>query len=395
MTAPRKTLALFKSWQVWAVVVIVVAAGAGGYYGFKAWTDLSSETDTAQTQLVPVTRGDLVNDVSVTGTLTYTTRETLTFGQQGSVEVVSVSEGDRVSDGDVLARLDAETIANLEKAVAQARVDVRNAEDAVEEARNPYSPAQIAKAEADVANARLDLQEAEVELSEIGVVSTDLQIQARIDILNAQAYLETAAESRAALMNPTLQEVVRAESDVTAARLALQDAKDDLDALLNPSEDDIADDVAEYQVDIDTAEDTLIGGQFDLRGTAERNAEEEIRAAMDELDAAGDEYNSLFEKWLGLDVSRMEGQAPEAIFAAYGVDLESVFGSHIRGVHIHETWALLAQEVVHATIAATSWNEVVVFSWLVLYPGQVLVDCGNLEAGSQRIVSPRRVSRRL
>ena len=65
MTAPRKTLALFKSWQVWAVVVIVVAAGAGGYYGFKAWTDLSSETDTAQTQLVPVTRGDLVNDVSV------------------------------------------------------------------------------------------------------------------------------------------------------------------------------------------------------------------------------------------------------------------------------------------------------------------------------------------
>ncbi len=380
MTAPRKTLALFKSWQVWAVVVIVVAAGAGGYYGFKAWTDLSSETDTAQTQLVPVTRGDLVNDVSVTGTLTYTTRETLTFGQQGSVEVVSVSEGDRVSDGDVLATLDAETIANLEKAVAQARVDVRNAEDAVDEARNPYSSAQIAKAEADVANARLDLQEAEVELSEIGVVSPDLLIQARIDILNAQAYLETAAESRAALMNPTLQEVVRAESDITAARVTLQDAKDDLDALLNPSEDDIADAIADYQAEIDSAEDSLVGPRFDLQ-TAERNAEEEIRAAMDELDAARDEYNSLFEKWLGLKVSQMEGQAPEAIFAAYGVDLESIFGSHIQGAHIQETWSLLSQGGTRDD-AATPWNEVVVFSWLILYPGQVLVDCGNLEAGS-------------
>ena len=201
MTALRRVLARIKSWQVWAVVILV-ALGAGGYYGFNAWTDSSSETDTAQTQLVPVTRGDLVNDVSVTGTLTYTARETLTFGQQGSVEVVSVLEGDRVSDGDVLARLDAETIVNLEKAVAQARVDVRNAEDAVEEARSPYSSAEIAKAEADAANARLDLQEAEVELSEIGVVSPELLIQARIDILNAQAYLETTVEKRAALMNP-------------------------------------------------------------------------------------------------------------------------------------------------------------------------------------------------
>ena len=378
MTALRRVLARIKSWQVWAVVILV-ALGAGGYYGFNAWTDSSSETDTAQTQLVPVTRGDLVNDVSVTGTLTYTARETLTFGQQGSVEVVSVLEGDRVSDGDVLARLDAETIVNLEKAVAQARVDVRNAEDAVEEARSPYSSAEIAKAEADAANARLDLQEAEVELSEIGVVSPELLIQARIDILNAQAYLETTVEKRAALMNPTLQEVVRAESGVTAARLALQETKDDLDALLNPSEDDIAVAIADYQAEIDSAEDSLVGPRFDLQA-AERNAEEEIRDAMETLDTAWEEYNSLFEKWLGLDVSPVEGQAPEAIFAAYGVDLENVFGSHIQGAHIQETWSLLSQEGERDD-PATPWDEVLVFSWLVLYPGQVLVDCGNVEVG--------------
>ena len=125
MTALRNILESMKSWRLWAVVVVVVAVGAGGYYAYTTWSDSSSEEEAAQTQLVPVTRGDLVNDVSVTGTLTYTTRETITFGQQGFISEVTVLEGDRVSAGDAIAVLDAETVANLEKAIAQARINVR------------------------------------------------------------------------------------------------------------------------------------------------------------------------------------------------------------------------------------------------------------------------------
>ena len=194
MTVLRNILERMKSWKLWAVVVIVVAACTGGYYAFTTWSDSSAEEEAAQTQLVPVTRGDLVNDVSVTGTLAYTTRETITFGQQGFVSDLTVSEGDRVSAGDAIAVLDAETVANLEKAIAQARIDVRNAEDALEEARNPHTSAQIAKAEDDVANGRLDLQKAEEALNELGVVSADLLVQARIDILNAQADLGRPAK---------------------------------------------------------------------------------------------------------------------------------------------------------------------------------------------------------
>ena len=138
MTSPTRFLRPLRSWKLWAVVVVLAAIGAGGYYGFGVWTDSSSEEQVAQTQLVPVTLGDLVNDVSVTGTLTYTTREMVAFSQQGIVSDVIVSEGDRVSAGDALAMLDAETVANLEKTIAQARVDVRTAEDALEDARNPY-----------------------------------------------------------------------------------------------------------------------------------------------------------------------------------------------------------------------------------------------------------------
>ena len=151
----------------------------------------------------------------------------------------------------------------------------------------------------------------------------------------------------------------------------------DLDALLNPSEDDIADEVDEYQASIDSAEDTLTGARFDLQ-VAEDGAEEEIGVAIDELDAALGEYDGLFDKWLGLSAST-EGRAPETVFAAHGVDLDLIFGeSQFQGAHIQEMWALLAQGGTRDD-PATPWDEVVVFSWLVLYPGQVIVECGDRE----------------
>ena len=143
-------------------MVVVAAVAAGGYYGYSAWSGSGgSEEQTAQTQLVLVSLGNLVNDVSVTGSIAYTTREILTFGQQGFVSDVSVSAGDAVSSGDALAALDTETIVNLDRAIAQARNNARDAEDALEQARNPNTAVQIAQAEADVANARQNLRNAE------------------------------------------------------------------------------------------------------------------------------------------------------------------------------------------------------------------------------------------
>ena len=471
MTVLRNILERMKSWKLWAVVVIVVAAGAGGYYAFTTWSDSSAEEEAAQTQLVPVTRGNLVNDVSVTGTLTYTTRETITFGQQGFVSDLTVSEGDRVAAGDALAVLDAETVANLEKAIAQAHINVRNAEDAFEEARNPYTAAQIAKAESDVANARLDLQKAEEIVSELGVVSADLLVQAHIDILKAQDALETAKENKVTLVTPTFQEVVKAQSDVTTARVALQDARDDLDVLLNPTDGDIAaaeadvtkarldlevardaldalsnvteidlakaqaavadaqldlemaqddldkltdptavdlakaqaavadarldieaaqeavdeattpataENIADYEADINSAQESLLTAQFRLQ-TAQRNADEEIQAVMDDLDEAQGEYSALFEKWLGMNVAQPFDQSPDAAFAALGSDLATIF----EGPHIDRMRSLFEQGILRDE-PETPWNEVIVYSWAVLYPGEVLVDCGNLEAGRHR-----------
>ncbi len=428
-----------KAWKVWGGVVLLVAAGVGGYLGFDALTDSGAEGDAVQTQLVPVTRGNLVNDVSVTGTLTYATREAVSFGQQGTVVEVSVSEGDEVSAGDPLARLDDETAANLEQAVAQARVDLRIAEEALDEARSPYTAAQIARAESDVANARVDLREAEEELKELGVVSPDLLAQARIDILNARADLESANENKNTLVSPGFQDIAKAQSDVTDARLALQDAEDELDALLNPTDSDIAaaeaevsgarldlqvardalealtnvdtldlakaradvadaeldvetaqaaldeattpataEDIADYEADIDSTTDTLVGAQFDFE-TAERNAEEKIGDASADLETARADYNAVFAKWLGMSIAPDYGRPHEEILGAHDTDLESLLGES-RRLELMSRF----EEGVVVDDPATPWNEVVVFTWAVFYPGDILVDCGNLEPGPFR-----------
>ena len=418
---------------------MLAAVGFGGYFGFDALTDAGDGHDAAQTQLVPVARGNLVNDVSVTGTLTYATRETVSFGQQGTVAEIGVAEGDEVSAGDPLARLDDETAANLEKAVAQARIDLRNAEEALEEARNPYTAAQIARAESDAANARLDLQDAEEELNELGVVSPDLLVQAHIDTLNATADLDSANESKVELVTPTFQAITKAQSDVTSARLALQEAEDDLNALLNPIDADIvaaqsdvsnarldlraardalealtnvdpldfakaqaavadaeldveaaqaaldeattpatADDIADYQADIDSAADSLVGAQFDF-DTAERNAEDRIGDAADDLETAQSDYNAVFVKWLGMNIAPQFDQSHEEVLADHGADLDSLFGES----RMKELMARFEDGVLEDD-PATPWNEAVIFTWAVFYPGDILVDCGNLQAGPFR-----------
>ena len=158
--------------------------------------------------------------------------EFLRFGVPGTVGDVLVVAGESVSAGEALAVMDADTVANLEKAIAQARIDVRDAEEELEEAKRPTA-AQVAQAESDAANARLSLQQAEEALSELGVVSPETLAQARIDILQARSDLDEAREKRTTLLSPTVQDIAQAQADITASRIALRDAKEDLDAFLS------------------------------------------------------------------------------------------------------------------------------------------------------------------
>ena len=99
-------------------------------------------SDTAEKpeyQLVPVQRGDLAVEVTSTGNLLYAYEEVLSFGVPGTIAEVLVEEGDEVEEGQLLTRLDSASTISLEKAVAQARINLRITEDDLEGVLNPSS----------------------------------------------------------------------------------------------------------------------------------------------------------------------------------------------------------------------------------------------------------------
>lgn len=89
---------------------------------------------------VNVTRGDIVKTVLADGSLEMPNKAYLSFGATGTVTEVLVDEGNNVTKGQVLARLDAPS---LESSVEMAELQVDIAQDQVEAARAQYEIALI------------------------------------------------------------------------------------------------------------------------------------------------------------------------------------------------------------------------------------------------------------
>ena len=181
-----------------AVLAAVLLGSAGAIYGAYALiSDAGGPGLNEDQQTISVQYGNLVKQVSTNGSLVFPIKEKLTFGTQGTVGKVLVEEGHQVEEGQPLASLDPTTVASLERAVAQAQVVLRNAEDAFTEAQNPHTPLDLAQAEANVANAKLAEN-------------------------NAQESLDVIRDG------PTAYAVAEAQSQVVAANVSLANAQGDL-----------------------------------------------------------------------------------------------------------------------------------------------------------------------
>ena len=173
------------------VVAVVVAVGIGVAAVAYTQTRGGEEAPLEEgQQLVEVRLGDLVNQVTSSGSVVFPNREELSFGVAGTVSALLVAEGDQVSAGQELARLDDETAAGLERDVAQAQVDLQDSHDALEEAMAPPTTLARVEAEAAVAAAELSLQDAEQALVDINAPFTQAEIdEARADVVLAEESL--------------------------------------------------------------------------------------------------------------------------------------------------------------------------------------------------------------
>ena len=361
-----ETIGNLRAWQVGVIIavwVLGIVAAFGVYQLSTQADDNSTDTLGEDQQLYSVATGDLVNEVSVSGGLIYPNRDTLDFGVSGTVGRVLVEEGDFVTEGQTLAVLDEESLANLEKNIAQAELDLRDARDALDEALDPYTALDLAKAESDVANAEADLKSQREDLegllapSERAVAQAEAKVAtARAAVSAAEAALETA---KAPASN---QDVVRARSRITNARAQVVEAEEAL-KLLDEGPDEEA--LEDARLKIDSAQTSLRIARLDLF-LLTRDWGGTVGDERDRLEEARDAYAATFLKWLGVDLTEAERDIdPHTLLETWSADLEALF---VRSDVLH------AVDIPHDD-PDTRWDESSVYVWVHFYPGTIYVTC--------------------
>jgi RND family efflux transporter MFP subunit len=253
-------------------VVSGVSIGCGGSSEGSSTGASSGNT----TQLITVRYGNLTSTISASGSLVYSTSRQLTFDSAGTVAAVYVEKDDTVKKGDVLARLDSESIESLEGAVARARINLRDAEEALENAQNPYS-------ESDIADARQAVNQAQTQL-------TDAQERGPIQIANAEYALYKAEKSYSNSITQfmdnkiSLEELEKAERDWEIAKLDLEIVKVNVEKAVSDAEKKLAtaeETLQEALAGADSLEVALKQSELDSAGAALDNALEQLESAKE------------------------------------------------------------------------------------------------------------------
>jgi len=178
----------------------------------------------AGADLVEVVRGDLAVIVSGSGNISVSQDASLAFGTGGKVEAVYVKAGDKVSQGEVLAKLDTGV---LELALAQAELALATAEYNLDKTQQIYTQADLNAAKAAVSNANAYLQYAKMMLVAANSVE---QIEFwENEVYQAEVNLAAAEQRRDEMLaGGESAEVTLSRLEVAAARKALEQAQKDL-----------------------------------------------------------------------------------------------------------------------------------------------------------------------
>ena len=336
------------------VLVILLLAATGAVYGVYFWSSGPGQNALEENQqLIPVSTGNLVDEVSISGSLLFPTKEVLKFGVQGVVEEITVEEGDTVEGGQIIGVLDLETRATLRLEIDDARVKLKEAQEAVTDLQTPYSALDLVQAEDRIIKAMVQLKDAEEALDEL---------------LNPPSL----AENRS-----------RAESNVENASLDLARANDALrDLTAEVDKEDIAKAVSK----IDSLEVALSNVQRDLT-LAEKEWADNLLNGKDNLDQAFEGYSAVVLRWLGAELSREDaGRTPEQLLQQWGTDLETLF------TPVQSTEEFLNNLDGFIEDPETPWSELVIGAWTGFFLDSFVAVCDD-----DAIISPRQkcISREL
>ena len=213
-----------------AVLLLIGAVIAVGLCFF--YFTSSSATTTRATEDIPVKRGTINQTLIISGTSDAQLNSNLIFQTAGKVASINVKVGDAVKQGQVLASLDSEDLAN---AAETARANLTTAQLKLEDLLDGATASEIAAADQAVAAAQATLTKAKNDLTDAtnGATAADLAAaQQAVDAARAQ--LATATSNRDKLGDtPSDADVAAAEAAVSAAQSTLKSAQNSASAAQN------------------------------------------------------------------------------------------------------------------------------------------------------------------
>jgi RND family efflux transporter MFP subunit len=196
----------------WIIVLalVLVASGGGYYYYNKIYLQAQEPAAEPAIATYTVGRGDLIVTASGSGTLIPAAELALGFRSSGVLAEVLVEVGDQVEAGQLLARLDD---ADARDQMAQAEINLRQAELNLAELTEDVDAADLASAQASLSSAKADL-------TKLTSPPGDQEL------LAAQENLRSAQEALDELLaGPDEDAVEIARADLTLAEMNLRTAQ--------------------------------------------------------------------------------------------------------------------------------------------------------------------------
>ena len=235
------------------------------------------------------------SEIRVRSELVFSISADLSFQVPGEIGAMNVAVGDMVSEGDVLATLDAETLTSLQQVAAQARVNLEAAQDGLDALRGLQSgdPLVKARSESDLANAEVALDTAQKRLDDYQV-NYNVQLgKARRSVADEEAKLEQADEDVSDFADGYSENFAEALQERSDAKLDLDDAEDAVYDFLpkhNESVGKTRTEISKTRSDLDDAEDAVL--EFDARHAEKlARARTGLAKAEVELDRVEDEFS--------------------------------------------------------------------------------------------------------
>ena len=237
----------------------------------------------------------IANEFQVRGELIFKTQANLAFRVHGEVGAVNVAVGDLVAEGDVLAMLDAESLTAVERAAAQANVDLEKAQDGLDQVMGLQSddPLVRARAESALANAEIALERAQDKLDDYQLTHNVQLGAARQAVADAKANVDRAEEQVSDFADGYSEQFAQALAKRSQAKADLDTAEDAVTDFLPRHDESIGQlslRISQKQDDLDTARDAV--RDFDANHTDRlAAARQQLAIAEKMLDDKQDELN--------------------------------------------------------------------------------------------------------